>query len=136
MKVIYIAAPFSAETEWERSENVQMARRHGLEVARLGAMPLLPTANTSLFWGQCNPGFWYLGTLELLRRCDAIYLCPGWLNSRGCVREWELARKMGLPIFSSSSALRDLGTYLAAQAGDENASQTQQEAAGDVQGGR
>ena len=36
---------------------------------------------------------YYMGKdIEALLECDAIYLCEGWQNSKGCMAEFEVAR--------------------------------------------
>lgn len=99
MKLVYVAGPFTAPTAWQIAENVRAAERAGLQVACCGAMPVIPHANTANFHGTCTPEFWYAGTLELLRRCDAIVLIDGWRGSRGAVIEKETAEKRGMPVF-------------------------------------
>lgn len=99
MKVIYTAGPFTAPTPWEVEKNVMEMREIALIVAKIGAMPLCPHANTSLFIGQCTPEFWYEGTLELLKRCDAIVMHPDWGKSTGSKGEHNYARRNGIPIF-------------------------------------
>lgn len=101
MKVVYIAGPFRGETSWEVAENVRAAERVGLEVARLGYMPLTPHANTAHFDGCLPDAFWLEGTLELLRRCDAVVLVPGWERSRGTKAEIREAEARKIPVFQS-----------------------------------
>lgn len=36
--------------------------------------------------------------LDLLSRCDRLYLCKGWQASRGCMAEWAFAVAKGIPI--------------------------------------
>ena len=36
--------------------------------------------------------------IEALLECDAIYLCEGWQNSKGCMAEVEVARIYGKEI--------------------------------------
>ena len=36
--------------------------------------------------------------IEALLDCDAIYLCEGWQNSKGCMAEFEVARIYGKEI--------------------------------------
>lgn len=36
--------------------------------------------------------------IEALLECDAIYLCEGWQNSKGCMAEFEMARIYGKEI--------------------------------------
>ena len=42
--------------------------------------------------------FWYEYDLEILRKCDGIILCPGWEASKGCKKEREWAKILGLEI--------------------------------------
>lgn len=104
MKVVYIAGAFRGATPWDVAENVRNAERYALSVARLGAMPLCPHANTQHFDGQRTAQFWIDGTLELLRRCDAMVLVPGWENSVGTKGEIAYCESVGLPVFHPTSA--------------------------------
>ena len=36
--------------------------------------------------------------IEALLECDAIFLCEGWQNSKGCMAEFEVARIYGKEI--------------------------------------
>lgn len=104
MLVVYVAGPFRAPTAWGIAENVRAAERVGLAVARAGAMPLIPHANTGNFHGEGDDQLWLDGTMELLRRCDAVVLVPGWQRSSGTKAEVAEAERLGLPVF-------DLGQY-------------------------
>jgi hypothetical protein len=97
MKVIYIAGPYRAPTAWGIAENVRAAERVGLEVARAGAMPLIPHANTAHFHGECTDELWIEGTLELLRRCDAAVFLPNWHHSTGSRCEWAECMRRDMP---------------------------------------
>jgi hypothetical protein len=107
MKVVYVAGPFNGPTSWDVAENVRNAERAGLEVAHAGAMPLIPHANTHLFHGQLTLEFWYEGTLELLRRCDGLFLVEGWHRSKGSKEEFIEAVRRRMPIFRSPLTLRN-----------------------------
>jgi hypothetical protein len=106
MKIVYIAGKFRGPTGWVVAENIRAAERVGIEVARLGFMPLIPHANTAHFDGEMNDDFWLQGTLELLRRCDLIVMVPGWENSTGARGELALAGELKMPIFLSIEDLR------------------------------
>lgn len=109
MNVIYICGPFTACTPWEIECNVRRAETLGLEVAKLGAMPLIPHANTRYFHGHMTPEFWYEGTLELLKRCDALIVLNGWKSSRGARGEVDYAIEHSMPVFHE---LHELATWL------------------------
>lgn len=99
MKVVYVAGKFSAPDQWQRTRNVRAAENIAYGVACMGAMPLNPLANTCNFYGTLDEKFWYAGTLELLRRCDALILVPGWEDSKGVKAEIAEANRRGMPIF-------------------------------------
>jgi len=105
MKVVYIAGPFRAPTAWGIAENIRVAERIGYQVASVGCMPLIPHANTAHFHGEFADQFWLDGTLELMRRCDAVLLGPGWSDSSGAREEKRVAEEMELPIFYTLNAM-------------------------------
>ena len=46
-----------------------------------------------------KPYSYYMGKdIEVLLECDAIFLCEGWQNSKGCMAEFEVARIYGKEI--------------------------------------
>lgn len=100
MKVVYVAGRFTAPNAWEIERNVRAAEEVGMQVAKMGAMPLIPHANTRFFHGTISPEFWYEGTLELLRRCDFVVLVKGWEDSKGVKLELEEAKRLGKPVFA------------------------------------
>lgn len=114
MKVIYIAGKYNDPrgAYWIK-ENIRDAELCALFVWELGGVALCPHKNTALFDGALNepdPSVWIEGDLELLRRCDAIWLIPGWMDSKGANVEREFAEKMGLPVLYSHNDVRE---YLA-----------------------
>lgn len=110
MRVIYIIGPFRAKTNWDVQLNVRTAEMLGLEVARLGAMPLIPHMNTANFDGLLTGQFWVNGTLELAARCDAAitvealgHSIQGSKGSEGEIAQFEALRR---PVFRTLPALR------------------------------
>lgn len=98
-KLIYIAAPLSADTEEQRLANVDAAIDAGLAVYRAGGVPLIPHLNYlvqmrrpgALTWSDCMA--W---DLPVLRRCDGLLRLPG--ESRGADVEVATAREFGMPV--------------------------------------
>lgn len=46
-----------------------------------------------------KPYSYYMGKdIEALLKCDTIYMCNGWQNSKGCMAEFEVARIYGKKI--------------------------------------
>lgn len=106
MRVVFIAGPFRAPNAWEVERNVRRAEELALEVWRAGAAALCPHTNTRFFNGTLPDDVWLPGTLELLRRCDALITAPRWNESLGAVAEVGEAHARGIPIFHDVPALR------------------------------
>lgn len=105
MPVIYIAGKYRAPDGWLTELNVRVAEMVAFDVARIGAMPLCPHTNTRFFDGTLTAQFWLDGTLELMRRCDAVLLCWNWKDSAGAIGEKEEAERLGIPVFTDLEAL-------------------------------
>lgn len=106
MRLIYVAGPFSAPTQFEVDANIRRAEELGLEVARLGASPVIPHANTRSLHLQVPQVFMLEATLELMRRCDALVLVEGWQDSQGTRDEMCEAHFLGLPVFYTLFGLK------------------------------
>ncbi len=68
-------------------------------------MPLIPHSNTRFFHGEGADEFWIEGTLELLRRADALITTENWERSTGARGEVLEAKRLGLPVFNHVSEL-------------------------------
>lgn len=94
-RVIYVAHPFSG-----KSENVKKVEKIILKLIK-------QYPNYTFFSPLHATGYYYFeksyeegmkDCIELLSRCDELWLCPGWRESRGCNMEYEYAKKHGIPI--------------------------------------
>lgn len=102
MKLIYIAGKYSAPTPYLIKQNIEDAWRAGLIVAQCAPewFPVIPHKNTEFMDGLRPYEYFINGTLELLRRCDAILMLSGWAESAGAKAEREEARRLGLTVFN------------------------------------
>ena len=98
--LVYVAGPYRATTPWLVEQNVRRAEQMGYELTCAGLYPVIPHTNTRGYFasGQQDDAFWLAGTLELLKRCDAVALVPGWESSSGARAEAKAARDLGLPM--------------------------------------
>lgn len=98
MQIIYVAGPFRGETQWEIEKNVRHAEEKALELWKAGFAVICPHKMTEHFQGECPDGAFIEGLLEILSKCDAIYLLKGWMKSEGSRQELKLAKEKGLTI--------------------------------------
>lgn len=103
MKKVYIACAYTADTDEGVLANIISALKNAVLVAEAGAHPIIP--HTALpgceTWQDamncCKP---------MLSDCDAIFLAPGWENSRGARQEHDWALEWEMQVFKSVEALR------------------------------
>jgi hypothetical protein len=105
LKLIYVAGPYHSENPHVIEENILKAKRAALECWDRGWAVICPHANTAGFERFQRPPWkvqqhtWIEGDIEILRRCDAIVMLPGWENSPGSRKEFEAAHLFGLTIY-------------------------------------
>lgn len=111
IKLIYIAGPFSAPTREGVEANILAAAKLGVEVAKLGACPWIPHANTALpEFELVQPyQFWIDATERQRQLCDALLTREGWERSRGATAEVKAALVSDQPVFHS---IKDLAKWL------------------------
>jgi hypothetical protein len=95
MQMIYLAHPFGGD-----QENVKKVQAiiTGLLHKHPGRTFYSPLHATGFFYGQLT----YLDGMEhcfeALSRCDELWLCGNWRESRGCNMEYGYAKAKGMPI--------------------------------------
>lgn len=99
--VVYIAGKYLGNEPHETNENIKHAKNAMLKLTREGWMVYCPHMNSAHFevYHDIPNSFWYRHGEEMLSRCDGIYMLEGWEDSKGAVRELELALDLGLKVF-------------------------------------
>ena len=101
-KVLYISGPFShPDPVHGIPKNILLASEAALVAWRDGWATLCPHKNCAGFEHAAGIPYetWIQGDLELLRRSDAICMVGTWTESQGALREYRLARALGMPIY-------------------------------------
>ena len=100
MNVIYVAGPYRSNCEWQLEEFLRHSEDISLRLWAEGWAVICPHKNTAHFggaWG-ISDSTWMKGDIEILKRCDAIYMLKGWEQSQGARRELEVAIEEGLEV--------------------------------------
>lgn len=98
MKVVYVAGPYRARTEWEVKENILAAERVAAEFWKRGYAVICPHKNSSWMGGLIEDHQWIVAGCELVKRSDIIVLLPNWKSSEGAREEFREARLQGKEI--------------------------------------
>jgi hypothetical protein len=112
-KLVFLACKYSEPHTYQIARNIHHATHFAHEVALLGAVPLCPALIGSHFEGTQSYLWWGDAYINLLRRCDAVFMVPGYERSNGAMKEMTEALAIGLPVFFE---LDDLKGWLDNQA--------------------
>lgn len=98
-KLIYTAGPYRGKTENDVRLNVERAKWWAEALWRLGAVVICPHVNTYEMDQAITPQEFVARDLEIVRRCDAVFMLPGWIASEGARLEHSEARDAGKRVF-------------------------------------
>ena len=99
LKVIYVAGQYRADSENGVFENIVKARTAALKLWNQGWAVICPHTNTMFMGSRLGGDEKFIeGDLEILARCDAIYMLKGWEDSHGANMEKTLAQELGKEI--------------------------------------
>ena len=116
MRLVYVAGPYRAPTEWQLVQNIRKAEALALDVWRLGLACICPHKNTALLGGAAPDSLWLEGDLEMMRRCDAVICTDDWQRSEGARNEVAEAKRLAIPVFFSIDELKNWACAQAAPA--------------------
>ncbi len=105
-KIIYVSGKYSGKPE-EITENIKIAREYSIKIWMEGFTALCPHLNTFNFEEDSNLEYkdYIEGDLELLVRCDAIFMLPKWEESKGAKIEKKFAEDNNIPVFYEVSQI-------------------------------
>lgn len=98
--MIYLSVPYSGMEELSFEVSCLMAAF----LMKTGAVVLSPIIQghvlASKYDMPCDHEFWLKHDLEMLKKCDEMYVIalPGWEQSVGVQREIEEAGRLGIPV--------------------------------------
>lgn len=104
-KLVYVAGPYRGPDAWIIENNIRRAEELAFEVWASNLYAICPHANTRHYQGALPDAVWLEGDLEILARCDAVLLVPGWRESSGTLAEVDHANTLGIPVYERLAEL-------------------------------
>lgn len=101
MKIIYVAGPYRGKPTHGQSENISRARIAARKLWAEGWGVLCPHLNTAwfdTFYPEIPTQAYLDGGLEMVKRCDAIFILKDWEISEGSKAELACAINNGLEV--------------------------------------
>lgn len=102
--VIYLASAIRPKGNQTLRSNINKAKYVALKLWEKGYTVICPAANTDLPSEEAHKlnlsaDEWLNRDLEILKRCDAIFIVPDWELSEGVKGEILFARNNSIPIY-------------------------------------
>ena len=100
-RLVFISGPYTAKTEEAKKENIWHAARVACRLWELGWFVLAPHLNSANFelFTDLDETVFLEGALEMLSRCDCVFMLKGFETSPGSLKEYELAQRLGKDIY-------------------------------------
>jgi hypothetical protein len=104
-KVVFICGPYTGESIFEVTANIERARTYAVKYWQLGYTVICPHLNTQFFdiLTDIPEEAFLQGCLELVRRCDILVAIDGWLSSPGARQEIDLAISLSKGVLYDNS---------------------------------
>jgi hypothetical protein len=108
LRIIYTAGPYRGDGWNAVFENIVRARTAARKLWLRGWAVICPHANTLFMDGPEIPAVSFIeGDLEIIARCDAILMLPGWERSEGSRMEYSRATELRMPVYLSVEEVPD-----------------------------
>ena len=103
---VYVAGAYSADNVMDVLANMRKGMRVGTQLLHLGFAPFVPWLDHHLvFMLQGDESFavedFYEYSLSWLRVSDVMLVVPGWTESKGTLKEIEVAEALSIPVYYS-----------------------------------
>lgn len=109
MKRVYVAGAYSANNVIDVLKNIGRGEEYSSKIFMLGMAPFCPWHDKSYVTQNWKNDFtvkqFYDYSIAWLEVSDAMFLVPGWEDSKGTIAEIEIANKIGIPIFDDLNDL-------------------------------
>ena len=99
MKLIYVAGKYRGKGESEVFDNIVHARSVAIKLWQRGWAVICPHTNSIFMGSRISDDDYIKGDLEIVSRCDAIYMLSGWQKSVGAKEELVKAIALALEIY-------------------------------------
>jgi nucleoside 2-deoxyribosyltransferase len=101
--LLYVAGPYSANETYSEQDHIKRAEQVSIQLIKQGFHVITPHKNTDGYEkyedGNITFDTWIEMDLNILKRCDGIYLFGDYQNSTGAMVELSYAYDNNIPIF-------------------------------------
>lgn len=112
MKRVYVAGAYSANNIIDCLKNIGRGEDYAAQVFMLGYAPFCPWHDADYVIKNWNKDFtvkmFYDYSMAWLDVSDAVFVIPGWEESKGTLAEIERAKELNIPVVYSFEELNEI----------------------------
>ncbi len=101
--LLYVAGPYSANETYSEQDHIKRAEQVSIQLIKQGFHVITPHKNTDGYEkyedDKITFDTWIKMDINILKRCDGIYLFGDYKNSRGAMIELNYAFDNKIPVF-------------------------------------
>jgi hypothetical protein len=103
--LVYVAGPYSDPNPFYIASNIRRAEEASIRLVREGYDVITPHKNTAGYEKYADIGYdyWLEMCLNILARCDVLYVMKGSELSKGVAKEIVFAHQCGIPVVFEAS---------------------------------
>ena len=116
--IVFLSGPYTGETLEETENNIKRAELMAVKLWGAGYTVICPHLNTANFENICKCKYedYIEGDLNILEKCDAVFMLRNWRKSNGSRIEHMRAQGLKKPIFKTIEDLDGWYEYKSAEA--------------------
>lgn len=110
-KIVYLAGKYSGDSKIKIINRIQSffntykAYKIAKKLWNKNIITICPHSNSFWMDNSCDYKIFLNGYIEVLKKCDFIYMLPNWMSSNGAILEHKFALQNDIEIFYNIETL-------------------------------
>ena len=96
--LIYISCSYNSANSWVRERSIREAEYESYLTWQNGAIAICPYLTTKFFYDLFPEETIFNGFIEIMLRCDAVYMCNYWEGFKESTTERKIALEHRIPV--------------------------------------
>ena len=105
--IVYVCGPYSNVDHIEVCNNISRARATAQCLWASGYAVICPHMNSAHLDGVISYSKFAKAYINIMLRCDAVFVIDGWESSFGSIEEIKAAKVAGIPIYYNLEDLKN-----------------------------